>query len=76
MRAGNAGPDGFSGVFYVICSGFLDVFHKFVRHTPGEAELLAVFAAYAADRLLPKHLRRRFERNHKHHRPASQSANL
>jgi hypothetical protein len=26
---------------------------------PGEAELLAVFAAYAADRLLPKHLRRR-----------------
>ena len=43
--------------FYVICSGFLDVFHKFVGHTPGEAELLAVFAAYAADRLLPKHLR-------------------
>ena len=26
---------------------------------PGEAELLAVFAAYAADRPLPKHLRRR-----------------
>jgi hypothetical protein len=26
--------------------------------SPGEAELLAVFAAYAANRLLPKHLRR------------------
>lgn len=26
---------------------------------PGEAELLAVFAAYVADRLLPQNLRRR-----------------
>ncbi len=48
------------GLIYVMWSALLDVFHTCAGHTPeGGDEFFEVSAAYVADRMLPKHLRRR-----------------
>ena len=59
VRAANTGPDGFSGVFFMLSvPAFWMFFINLLDTRPGEAGLFVVFAAYAADRLLLKHLRR------------------